>query len=100
MTKLFIKTHGCQMNEYDSAKMLDVLRESESVELTQSPEDADILLLGDQPAAGPGKLGRKRESPETGLDPPLNGTGLPQQGEDRNDRQRRGERREQIALSH
>lgn len=45
MTKLFIKTHGCQMNEYDSAKMLDVLRESDSVELTDSPEEADILLL-------------------------------------------------------
>lgn len=45
MKKLYIKTHGCQMNEYDSAKMLDVLNESEAVELTDSPEDADILLL-------------------------------------------------------
>ncbi|MEM7377090.1 MAG: tRNA (N6-isopentenyl adenosine(37)-C2)-methylthiotransferase MiaB [Pseudomonadota bacterium] len=45
MTKLYIKTHGCQMNEYDSAKMLDVLRESDAVELTDSPEEADILLL-------------------------------------------------------
>lgn len=43
--KLFIKTHGCQMNEYDSAKMLDVLHESEGVELTDQPEEADILLL-------------------------------------------------------
>ncbi len=45
MKKLFIKTHGCQMNEYDSAKMLDVLSESEPVELTDSAEEADILLL-------------------------------------------------------
>ncbi|MET0103649.1 MAG: tRNA (N6-isopentenyl adenosine(37)-C2)-methylthiotransferase MiaB [Sedimenticola sp.] len=43
--KLYIKTFGCQMNEYDSAKMLDVLRESHGLELTERPEEADVLLL-------------------------------------------------------
>ena len=43
--KVFIKTHGCQMNEYDSAKMLDVLAEDGPVEATSNPADADILLL-------------------------------------------------------
>ena len=43
--KLYIKTMGCQMNEYDSEKMADVLRESHGYELTQSPDDADLLLV-------------------------------------------------------
>lgn len=43
--KLFIKTHGCQMNEYDSSRMADLLNESEGLELTDTPEDADVLLL-------------------------------------------------------
>lgn len=43
--KLFIKTHGCQMNEYDSARMADLLKDSEGMELTSSPEDADVILL-------------------------------------------------------
>ncbi len=43
--KLYIKTFGCQMNEYDSTKMVDVLRESHGLELTDTPEDADVLLL-------------------------------------------------------
>ena len=43
--KLFIKTMGCQMNEYDSEKMADVLRESHGYELTDTPEDADLLLV-------------------------------------------------------
>ncbi len=43
--KLYIKTFGCQMNEYDSAKMVDVLRESHGLELTDIPEEADVLLL-------------------------------------------------------
>jgi tRNA-2-methylthio-N6-dimethylallyladenosine synthase len=43
--KLYIKTFGCQMNEYDSAKMVDVLRESHGLELTDTPEQADVLLL-------------------------------------------------------
>ena len=43
--KLYIKTFGCQMNEYDSQKMADVLRESHGYELTTAPEDADLLLV-------------------------------------------------------
>lgn len=43
--KVFIKTHGCQMNEYDSSRMLDLLRDSHDAELVDTPEEADILLL-------------------------------------------------------
>jgi len=43
--KLYIKTHGCQMNEYDSAKMADVLHASHGMKLAASPEEADVLLL-------------------------------------------------------
>ena len=43
--KIFIETHGCQMNEYDSSKMLDVLKDSENMELTDDPSQADVLLL-------------------------------------------------------
>jgi tRNA-2-methylthio-N6-dimethylallyladenosine synthase len=43
--KLFIKTHGCQMNEYDSSRMTDLLQDSHKVELTDSEDDADIILL-------------------------------------------------------
>ena len=43
--KVFIKTHGCQMNEYDSARMLDLLKESEGAVLADSAEEADLLLL-------------------------------------------------------
>ena len=43
--KIFIETHGCQMNEYDSAKMLDVLHAHDGMELTDNPEEADVLLL-------------------------------------------------------
>ncbi|HAO88505.1 MAG TPA: tRNA (N6-isopentenyl adenosine(37)-C2)-methylthiotransferase MiaB [Gammaproteobacteria bacterium] len=43
--KVFIKTHGCQMNEYDSSRMLDLLKDSEDAVLVDSPEQADILLL-------------------------------------------------------
>jgi tRNA-2-methylthio-N6-dimethylallyladenosine synthase len=43
--KLYIKTFGCQMNEYDSGKMADVLNDSHGLELTQNPEEADVLLL-------------------------------------------------------
>jgi tRNA-2-methylthio-N6-dimethylallyladenosine synthase len=43
--KLYIKTMGCQMNEYDSQKMADVLRESHGYQLTQSMEEADLLLV-------------------------------------------------------
>ena len=43
--KLYIETLGCQMNEYDSAKMRDVLNASHGFELTDDPEQADVLLM-------------------------------------------------------
>jgi|TARA_B110000977_G_scaffold29239_1_gene37995 tRNA-2-methylthio-N6-dimethylallyladenosine synthase len=43
--KVFIKTHGCQMNEYDSDKMVDVLIDAKDMQLTDNPEEADVLLL-------------------------------------------------------
>ena len=43
--KLFIKTNGCQMNEYDSSKMADVLQESHHLEKTDCLEEADVILL-------------------------------------------------------
>ncbi|QIZ85573.1 tRNA (N6-isopentenyl adenosine(37)-C2)-methylthiotransferase MiaB [Bermanella marisrubri] len=43
--KLYIKTHGCQMNEYDSSRMADLLGESHAMEITDNPEEADVLLL-------------------------------------------------------
>ena len=43
--KIFIETYGCQMNEYDSAKMLDVLHHTQGMELTNDPEQADVLLM-------------------------------------------------------
>ena len=43
--KLFIRTFGCQMNEYDSDKMADVLAASEDIVKTDNPEDADIILF-------------------------------------------------------
>ncbi len=43
--KLYIQTNGCQMNEYDSDKMRDVLQASHGMEMTEIPEEADVLLL-------------------------------------------------------
>lgn len=43
--KLFIKTHGCQMNEYDSSRMADLLGESHQLELTDNEREADVILL-------------------------------------------------------
>ena len=43
--KLFIRTFGCQMNEYDSDKMADVLAGSEETVATDNPEEADIILF-------------------------------------------------------
>ena len=44
-TRVFIKTHGCQMNEYDSARMLDLLKESQNAIAVDDPAQADLLLL-------------------------------------------------------
>ena len=43
--KLFVETHGCQMNEYDSARMADLLGASHGLEQTDSADEADVLLL-------------------------------------------------------
>ena len=43
--KLFVETHGCQMNEYDSARMADLLGESHGLVMTHSADEADVLLL-------------------------------------------------------
>ncbi len=43
--KVYIKTHGCQMNEYDSAKMLDVLAHECQLAVTEIEAEADVLLL-------------------------------------------------------
>ncbi|MAK86914.1 MAG: tRNA (N6-isopentenyl adenosine(37)-C2)-methylthiotransferase MiaB [Pseudomonas sp.] len=43
--KLFIETHGCQMNEYDSSRMVDLLGEHQTMEITENPAEADVILL-------------------------------------------------------
>ena len=43
--KLYIKTFGCQMNEYDSDKMADVLKASHALEMTADPSEADVILF-------------------------------------------------------
>ena len=43
--KLYIETHGCQMNEYDSSRMVDLLGEQQPIELTDRAEEADVILL-------------------------------------------------------
>ena len=43
--KLFIQTHGCQMNEYDSSRMADLLHKTHALEVTSNPDEADVLLL-------------------------------------------------------
>ncbi len=45
MGKVYIQTHGCQMNEYDSSKMAEVLLASHRLEKTTDPAEADVLLL-------------------------------------------------------
>lgn len=43
--KLYIETQGCQMNEYDSSRMADLLGDSHGMELTTNIDEADVLLL-------------------------------------------------------
>jgi len=43
--KLYIRTFGCQMNEYDSDRMADVLADSDGLSVTDRPEDADVILF-------------------------------------------------------
>jgi tRNA-2-methylthio-N6-dimethylallyladenosine synthase len=43
--KLYIETHGCQMNEYDSSRMVDLLGEHQALEVTANPAEADVILL-------------------------------------------------------
>ncbi len=43
--KLHIKTHGCQMNEYDSSRIADLLAETHGMQVTDNPEEADLVLL-------------------------------------------------------
>ena len=45
MKKLYLRTFGCQMNEYDSEKIADVLRESEGAEATSDPAEADVIVF-------------------------------------------------------
>ena len=42
---LYIKTHGCQMNEYDSSRMSDLLNKTHGLQAVNDPEDADVILL-------------------------------------------------------
>lgn len=42
---LFIKTYGCQMNEYDSSRMVDLMKEAYGLRLVAKPEDADVILM-------------------------------------------------------
>jgi len=45
MAKLYLRTFGCQMNEYDSAKIADVMREAEGLEPAAAPEEADLIVF-------------------------------------------------------
>ncbi|HQQ73613.1 MAG TPA: tRNA (N6-isopentenyl adenosine(37)-C2)-methylthiotransferase MiaB [Pseudomonadales bacterium] len=45
MSKLYIETHGCQMNEYDSSRMGQLLADSDDLQMTENPAEADIILL-------------------------------------------------------
>jgi tRNA-2-methylthio-N6-dimethylallyladenosine synthase len=45
MKKLYLRTFGCQMNEYDSDKISDVLRAAEGLELTSDPAEADVIVF-------------------------------------------------------
>ena len=61
--KVYIKTFGCQMNEYDSAKMADVLAASEGLQRTLDPEQAEVILFTPAPCA---RRHKRRCSPISG----------------------------------
>ena len=70
MKKVFVKTFGCQMNEYDTDKIHDVLREQSGLEKTDDMAAADVILLGFTPAMreGSGLVRFSREYPERYFD--------------------------------
>ncbi|HQR60661.1 MAG TPA: tRNA (N6-isopentenyl adenosine(37)-C2)-methylthiotransferase MiaB, partial [Methylophilaceae bacterium] len=43
--KVFIKTFGCQMNEYDSSRMADLMQAADGMTQTDNPEEADVILF-------------------------------------------------------
>ena len=43
--KVFIKTFGCQMNEYDSSRMADLMQAAEGMQPTENPDEADVILI-------------------------------------------------------
>ena len=45
MKKVYVRTFGCQMNEYDSDKMVDVLRANDGYERTEDVKEADLILF-------------------------------------------------------
>ena len=45
MKTLYLKTYGCQMNEHDSARIVDILKKSHGLKITLSPEEADVILF-------------------------------------------------------
>ena len=58
--KLYLRTFGCQMNSYDSERMADLLAETEGAELTDDPNEADIVLFN---TCSIPRRPRKRSSP-------------------------------------
>ena len=50
--KVFVKSFGCQMNEYDSEKIKDILESKQNLSQTSSPENADLIVLPPRHRAG------------------------------------------------
>jgi 2-methylthioadenine synthetase len=61
--QLFIKTPGCQMNEYDSARMQDLLGDSHGFEKTQNEDEADLILLN---TCSPPEKAQEKKFPRLG----------------------------------
>jgi len=45
LDRLFIKTYGCQMNEYDSGRMADMMKQAYGLRLVATPDQADVILM-------------------------------------------------------